>query len=128
MVLSHPRRKRFRRKDLGHSTCIRSPFCAGIACQRRAQERVLAFLLNNSPCRSQLRCLALSLTRSSSFWGTRNQVDPQSRQTKIFGKVRTPGFPSLRPLKWIMISAVNSTSFSEPQDLQLIVSPDLSSR
>src|SRR5437763_3240794 len=65
-----------------------------------------------------------SLRKFSSGSAILNRVEPQSKQTNISENVKTPGFSRcLRPLKWIIISAVNSTSFLEEHNLQLIASP-----
>jgi hypothetical protein len=65
-----------------------------------------------------------SLSKFSSVSAILNRVEPQSKQTNISEKVRIPGFSRcLRPLKWIIISAVNSASFVEEHSVQLIASP-----
>jgi hypothetical protein len=62
-----------------------------------------------------------SLSKFSSVSAILKRVEPQSKQTNISGNVRTPGFSRcLRPLKWIINSAVNSASFVEEHNLQLI--------
>jgi hypothetical protein len=46
--------------------------------------------------------------------GVVNREAPQAIQTETFGNARTPGLSTrLRPLKWIIISAVNSASFTD---------------
>jgi hypothetical protein len=48
-------------------------------------------------------------SRAKSAFGVVNREKPQFKQTKTFGKTKTPGLSTLlRPLKWIIISAVNS--------------------
>jgi hypothetical protein len=69
-----------------------------------------------------------SLGRRKSESRVANRAEPQSKQTKILGNARTPGFTRcLGPLKWIMISAVNSALFWEEHDLQLTVPSNHSS-
>lgn len=47
-----------------------------------------------------------------------NRVEPQSKQTRSVGYTNTPGLSIfLRPEKWIIISAENSTSLSEAQSM-----------
>jgi len=51
---------------------------------------------------------------ANSVSGVVNREEPQTRQTKTFGKNKTPGLSIfLKPRKWMFISAANSQWFSE---------------
>jgi len=48
-----------------------------------------------------------------------NREEPQSKQTDTFGNAKMPGLSMfLRPLKWIIISAVNSASLADVHTAQ----------
>jgi hypothetical protein len=54
-----------------------------------------------------------------------SRVAPQSKQTTISGNIRTPGLTRcLRPLKWIIISVLNSASFADKQTRHAMAPPN----
>jgi hypothetical protein len=56
---------------------------------------------------------------ANSAFGVVNLEKPQFRQTKSLGNTGIPGLSRLfRPVKWIITSAVNSTSLGAAQDRQ----------
>jgi hypothetical protein len=58
--------------------------------------------------------VAASRSVRNSLVGRLNRAAPQSKQTEIVGKTRTPGLSRLsEPEKWIIISVGNSASFSD---------------
>ena len=67
--------------------------------------------------------MAASRSVRNSLVGILNRAAPQSKQTEIVGKTRTPGLSRLsEPEKWIIISVGNSASFCEEHTAQAISS------